>query len=175
MRSALVHRRRSWPRGHAFAVAIALFGVIGCDKEPSKPCVCAEASASCPKPGPATATAVASTTATAAERDSEREKEPDSIPLPEGGPPGAASAGTLTIDVPKDGPPVVDGKQLKSTNDLVRIAKAAHDKDPGVRATIRADASTTHAAVMQVIDLLKQGGVTKVAFGVNKVGSSSNP
>ena len=36
------------------------------------------------------------------------------------------------------------------------------------RATIRADPSVKHAVIIDIIDVLKQAGLTKVAFGVSK-------
>jgi biopolymer transport protein ExbD len=39
-------------------------------------------------------------------------------------------------------------------------------KSPDLRAVIRADASVTHGRVIRVLDLLKQAGISKIAFGV---------
>ena len=42
-------------------------------------------------------------------------------------------------------------------------------KSPDLRAILRADASVPHGRVIRVLDLLKQAGVTKIAFGVATV------
>ena len=39
-------------------------------------------------------------------------------------------------------------------------------KTPDLRAVIRADTTVQHGRVITVLDLLKTGGITKIAFGV---------
>jgi len=60
----------------------------------------------------------------------------------------------------------VDNDKVASAPDIIALAQAALNKNPEVRATIRADSAIPHGKVMEVIDLLKQAGINKVAFGV---------
>lgn len=60
----------------------------------------------------------------------------------------------------------VDNEKLDSTVEIIPLAQKALDKNPEIRATIRADAAIPHGKVMEIIDLLKQAGINKVAFGV---------
>lgn len=74
----------------------------------------------------------------------------------------------FAIDLTKDGKVFVDNEPLDSAADVFPRALVAHEDNPEVRATIRADSSVSHGQVMEVIDYLKQAGITKVAFGVSK-------
>lgn len=65
--------------------------------------------------------------------------------------------GAMTVDAK----PVADGKQLL---ELARVAKA---KSPDLRAVIQADTSVPHGKVVKAMDLLKQSGIAKIAFGVS--------
>ncbi|HVK62886.1 MAG TPA: energy transducer TonB, partial [Polyangium sp.] len=57
------------------------------------------------------------------------------------------------------------------TDDEVRAAAArAHEEAPDVRAIIQADSLTPWKNVLHAMDLLKQGGIAKVAFGVQRQG-----
>ena len=47
-------------------------------------------------------------------------------------------------------------------------AQQAHDGNPDVRAVIRADKDVAWGSVVHVLDLLKQGSVAKIAFGVSR-------
>ena len=71
------------------------------------------------------------------------------------------------IDLAKDGQTFVDDQKLEDAKTILPLAKEALAKNPEVRATIRADAAVSHGRVMQVVDLLKQGGMSKIAFGVS--------
>jgi biopolymer transport protein ExbD len=46
------------------------------------------------------------------------------------------------------------------------LAKSAREKNPELRAVIKADTAVTHGRVIHVLDLLKQAQVAKIAFGV---------
>lgn len=65
-----------------------------------------------------------------------------------------------------DGNTLVDSKPVPNDNAILGLAKAAHEKNPELRAVIKADASVPHGRVIHVLDLLKQAQVAKIAFGV---------
>lgn len=58
-----------------------------------------------------------------------------------------------------------DGRSTRSA--ILPLARAAREKNPELRAVIKADASVPHGRVIHVLDLLKQAQVSKIAFGVN--------
>jgi biopolymer transport protein ExbD len=60
----------------------------------------------------------------------------------------------------------VDSAPVANDDAILPLARAAHDKNPELRAVIKADSSVTHGRVIHVLDLLKQAQVAKIAFGV---------
>jgi biopolymer transport protein ExbD len=72
----------------------------------------------------------------------------------------------LGVEITRDGTVIVDGSVVTNVDEVKRLAREAHDRDPDVRAVIRADRSASWGAVIRVMDLLKQGNITKIAFGV---------
>src|SRR5690606_22398119 len=70
----------------------------------------------------------------------------------------------LSVTVPVEGAVVVDGVPLES-GALSRLARAALERDPEVRAVIQADRDAKHGRVIEVLDELKAAGLTRVAFG----------
>ncbi len=72
----------------------------------------------------------------------------------------------FSIVLAADGTTQVDSKIVPSDDAIFALAKEAHDKNPELRAVIKADASVPHGRVIHVLDLLKQAQVAKIAFGV---------
>ena len=77
----------------------------------------------------------------------------------------------FSIDLSADGRVLVSGAKVESDAAIVTLARAALAKDPELRATLRADGAVPHARVIRAIDLLKEAGVTRVAFAVASGGS----
>jgi biopolymer transport protein ExbD len=48
---------------------------------------------------------------------------------------------------------------------LLRLAREAVARQPDVRAVINADGAVPHRRVIHTLDLLKQSGIERVAFG----------
>ncbi len=71
------------------------------------------------------------------------------------------------VDLAPNGDTFVDGKKVEQAERVLPLAKEALSKNPELRATIRADATVPHGRVMRVVDLLKQAGVSRIAFGVS--------
>jgi biopolymer transport protein ExbD len=71
----------------------------------------------------------------------------------------------FSVLIPTKGPPLVNGTPTPVDGELVRLARQAQTEDSDVRAVINADGGVAHRQVMHVLDLLKQGGITRVAFG----------
>ncbi|EYF07939.1 ExbD/TolR family protein [Chondromyces apiculatus] len=70
------------------------------------------------------------------------------------------------VDLHASGDIFVDGKKLPGEEGLLPIAREAQAKNPELRAVIRADTTVQHGRVIRALDLLKQAGVSKIAFGV---------
>ena len=73
------------------------------------------------------------------------------------------------VDLAPDGAIVVDGKQVDVVEKVLPLAKEALSKNPEIRATIRADATIPHGKVMRGVDLLKQAGISRIAFGASPI------
>jgi biopolymer transport protein ExbD len=94
--------------------------------------------------------------------------------LPRIAAPGAVQT-TLSIAIDEHGVISLDGSRVASDADLVRAAKKAHDQDKDVRAVIRASSKAEHGSVVRVIDALRTGEVTRIAFAVQKGGTVPQP
>jgi len=70
------------------------------------------------------------------------------------------------VDVSADGTIWADGKPIESDDALRTSAKQALQADSNVRAVIRADGLAPWKYIIQAMDLLKQAGIGKIAFGV---------
>jgi biopolymer transport protein ExbD len=68
-----------------------------------------------------------------------------------------------------------DDKAIHDDRALLELAREAVAANPDVRAVIRADASAQHGRVIHVLDLLKQAGLAKIAFGVAPVDAGAAP
>jgi biopolymer transport protein ExbD len=85
-----------------------------------------------------------------------------------------ASQGTdiqvvFSVTMGADGTTQVDGKPIANDEAILPLAEAAQQKTPELRAIIKADSAVPHGRVIHVLDLLKQGHVNKIAFGVSPV------
>jgi biopolymer transport protein ExbD len=87
--------------------------------------------------------------------------------------PKAASGSDIqtvfSIVLAADGTTQIDGAGVPNDDVILERAKAAREKNPELRAVIKADASVTHGRVIHVLDLLKQAQVAKIAFGVSPI------
>lgn len=72
----------------------------------------------------------------------------------------------FSVVLAADGVTQVDGKTITNEEGILPLAKGAHEKNAELRAVIKADAAVPHGRVIKVLDILKQAGVQKIAFGV---------
>ncbi len=75
----------------------------------------------------------------------------------------------FSVTMAVDGSTQVDGKPVANDDAVMALAQAAHDKNSELRAVIKADSAVPHGRVIHVLDMLKQGGVSKIAFGVTPI------
>lgn len=87
--------------------------------------------------------------------------------------PKAASAGetqtVLNVSIEPDGAVHVNGQALSSDAALREAFARELKTTPEVRAVLSASSQVPHGTVMHVLDLLRTSGITKVAFGAEKI------
>jgi biopolymer transport protein TolR len=86
--------------------------------------------------------------------------------------PKAATAGALqsifTISVDADAKVLANGRTMSDRAALQSEAKRALAADPTLRALVSASARSSHGSVMQVVDSLREVGVTRIAFAADR-------
>jgi biopolymer transport protein ExbD len=75
----------------------------------------------------------------------------------------------FSIELYANGDITVDQKKLANDDALFALAKEGHARNSDLRAVIKADGTVQHQRVIHVLDLLKQSGVSKIAFGVTPI------
>ncbi len=72
----------------------------------------------------------------------------------------------LSLELYAGGAVRVGGHEVGSDAEVIRLVSAAKEKEPDLRAVIRADTSVPHGRVLRAIELVKTGGVERIAFAV---------
>ncbi|MDC3955655.1 biopolymer transporter ExbD [Polyangium jinanense] len=72
----------------------------------------------------------------------------------------------FVVVVNANGATMIDGNVVHSDEEIRAAAARAHEKAPDVRAVIQADSAAPWKDVVHTMDLLRQGGIAKIAFGV---------
>ena len=73
------------------------------------------------------------------------------------------------LELYANGDIVIDGKRMSEDKAVLALAKEALAKNKDMRAVIRADRTVQHGRIILILDLLKQAGVSRIAFGVTPV------
>jgi len=71
----------------------------------------------------------------------------------------------LSVIVPATGPVLVNGAPASDDGAFLARARDAVSRDADVRAVINADGETAHRRVIHALDLLRQAGIARIAFG----------
>lgn len=72
----------------------------------------------------------------------------------------------FSVDLSQDGKARVDSKPVETDEGILPLARQAKAGNKEIRAVIRADKKVEHGRVIHVLDLLRQGGISKIAFAV---------
>ncbi len=84
--------------------------------------------------------------------------------------PKAATGGEVqqifSVSLRADGATHVNGIAAPSDRDLLNRARASLLGQPELRAVVQADGTVPHARVMHALDVLRQAGIARIAFGV---------
>lgn len=84
--------------------------------------------------------------------------------------PSTGEAPAVSLIVAADGTVTSDGRPVGGDDAISAVLRAAHERDHEVRLVIKADARAQHRRIVQLMDLAKQAGISKVAFGVLSAG-----
>ena len=79
---------------------------------------------------------------------------------------GEALQTVFAVELTADGKTRVDSEAAADDEAIAPLAKRAKAKNKDLRAVIRADKKVEHGRVIRVLDILKQAGLAKFAFGV---------
>jgi biopolymer transport protein ExbD len=86
--------------------------------------------------------------------------------------PKAATGGEVqqifAVSLLADGGTQVDGAPVQADQELLVRAKAALARQPELRAVVQADGSVAHRRVMHTLDVLRQAGLARIAFAVQR-------
>jgi biopolymer transport protein ExbD len=88
---------------------------------------------------------------------------------------GAEIQTIFSVVLAANGSAQVDSVAIPNDDAILSLAHDAHTKNNELRAVIKADAAVPHGRVIHVLDLLKQAGVAKIAFGVTPVPTTPVP
>jgi len=84
--------------------------------------------------------------------------------------PKAATGGEVqqifSLSLRADGSTQVDGAPANDDEVVLRRAREALAHDAELRAVVQADGSVPHSRVMHELDVLRQAGLSRIAFGV---------
>lgn len=80
---------------------------------------------------------------------------------------GAEQQVVFSVAINAQGAMTVDSRAVSTDKELLALAREAKARTADLRAVIHADTSVSHGKVVRVMDLLKQSGVSKIAFGVS--------
>jgi biopolymer transport protein ExbD len=94
--------------------------------------------------------------------------------------PRAASAGakvqtTINLILPKDGKLQVNGQDVGSLDEAAVVVKREVAADPKAQAVIAADKGVEYGKVVELIDLVKQNGVSAFALDVEPTAPPAAP
>ena len=81
---------------------------------------------------------------------------------------------TFSVDLSTDGKIRVDQKQLANDAAILPAARQARGINKEIRAVIRADKKVEHGRVIHILDLLRQAGISKIAFAITPVAKAGS-
>lgn len=91
--------------------------------------------------------------------------------------PKAASGGDtqmiFTVTIDKDGKILADKKPIGNDVDLRKAAADALAKNKDLRTVIQASAQVPHGTVIHVLDELRQAGIQKIGFAIDKTATAT--
>jgi biopolymer transport protein ExbD len=84
--------------------------------------------------------------------------------------PKAATGGEMqqifSVSLKEDGSTHIDGQRTPTDEALLQQAQSSLKAHPEMRAVVQADGAVPHRRVMHALDVLRQAGLSRIAFGV---------
>ena len=91
--------------------------------------------------------------------------------------PKASSGGetqvVFAISIDKDGRVLADKRPITNDQDLRKAAADALAKNKDLRTVIQASSQVNHGTVIHVLDELRQAGIVKIGFAIDKTASAT--
>jgi biopolymer transport protein ExbD len=81
----------------------------------------------------------------------------------------------FSVELTTDGKTRVDSTSVTSDEAIAELARQAKARNKDMRVVIRADKKVEHGRVIRVLDILKQAGLAKFAFGVAPIARDDVP
>lgn len=81
----------------------------------------------------------------------------------------------FSVELTADGKTRVDSMAVEDDDSISELAREAKTKNKDVRAVLRVDKKVEHGRVIRVMDLLKQAGVSRLAFAVTPTAREAIP
>jgi len=82
---------------------------------------------------------------------------------------GGATQVVFTVSLDEKGQLSADGKEVQDDDALRRAAREALARDAEIRTVVQASKAVPHGTVVHVLDELRQAGIRRIAFGVDKI------
>jgi biopolymer transport protein ExbD len=92
------------------------------------------------------------------------------VELPRAASAGARLPSTLNVVCTREGGLLLDGQTVIGAAELARLIARRTTADPGVRAVIAADRGVAYGKVVEIIEVVKGGGITSFALDVERGG-----
>ena len=90
------------------------------------------------------------------------------VELPKAASGGARVESTVNLIYGKDAKLLLNGKEVASLAEAGRLIRAQATADPKTQAVIAADKSVAYGSVVELIDLVKQNGVSAFALDIER-------
>jgi len=91
--------------------------------------------------------------------------------------PKAATGGdtqqVFTVTIDKEGVVLADKRPIATDDELKKAAADALAQHKDLRTVIQASSQVTHGKVIHVLDLLRQAGIVKIGFAIDKTVSAT--
>jgi biopolymer transport protein ExbD len=81
---------------------------------------------------------------------------------------GSATQVVFTVSLDEKGRVRAEGAEMSDDESLRRAAREALARDAELRTIVQAPTAVPHGAVIHVLDELRQAGIRRIAFGVDK-------
>ena len=81
---------------------------------------------------------------------------------------GGATQVVFTVSLDEKGQLSADGREMPDDDALRRAAREALARDAEIRTVVQASKAVPHGTVVHVLDELRQAGIRRIAFGVDK-------